>query len=245
MASSIDKVYCVYCHTTPSNRKYVGISSDPEKRWSNGKGYFYNYLFDRAIKKYGWDNIKHEVLYEDLTLEEAKSIERKLISDWDLTNPDCGLNLREGGDGNFSESVLKKMSEAQKGNKNSEGRILSAETKQKISNSLKEYYSTHEGTMKGKHLPADAVEKLKNRVITDETRERMRRGHDHVRGGKHPGARKVVQFDKEGNFLSVFDCIADAARFYHIDAPTITSCCRGYANSCGGFKWKYFEEVEN
>ena len=96
-------MYSVYCHTTPSNKKYVGISCNPEKRWNNGKGYIKNYLFYRAIKKYGWDNIKHEILFTNLTLEEAGQIEKNLIQEWDLLNPQKGYNLREGGNGKFSE----------------------------------------------------------------------------------------------------------------------------------------------
>lgn len=63
--------YCVYKHTSPSGKVYIGQTSiNPLDRWQNGKGYkkqaFYN-----AIKKYGWENIKHEILYDNLTKEEA------------------------------------------------------------------------------------------------------------------------------------------------------------------------------
>ena len=71
------KNYCVYCHTTPSNRKYVGISCDPRKRWNDGKGYSKNYVFYRAIRKYGWENIKHEILFDGLSREDAYTIVQK------------------------------------------------------------------------------------------------------------------------------------------------------------------------
>lgn len=51
--------YCVYCHTFPNGKRYVGISSDCEKRWRNGKGYETQPKMNRAIQKYGWENIKH------------------------------------------------------------------------------------------------------------------------------------------------------------------------------------------
>ena len=35
----------------------------------------------RDIVKYGWDNIKHEVLFDNLTEEEARSIETALIKE--------------------------------------------------------------------------------------------------------------------------------------------------------------------
>ena len=35
----MEREYSVYCHTFPNGKRYVGISSDCEKRWRNGKGY--------------------------------------------------------------------------------------------------------------------------------------------------------------------------------------------------------------
>lgn len=47
----IDK-YKVYKHTTPSNKVYIGITSQTiSKRWQNGRGYITNEYFYRAIKK--------------------------------------------------------------------------------------------------------------------------------------------------------------------------------------------------
>ena len=48
-------------HTTPSGKKYVGISkNNAVKRWDCGRGYQGNTHFFNAIMKYGWINIKHE-----------------------------------------------------------------------------------------------------------------------------------------------------------------------------------------
>lgn len=96
--------YVVYCHTSPSNKKYVGISCNPIKRWNNGEGYKKNYLFYRAIKKYGWDNFKHEILYENLTVDQAGEIEKRLIDEWHLLDSHFGYNLREGGNGKLSDT---------------------------------------------------------------------------------------------------------------------------------------------
>ena len=50
--------YCVYKHTTPNNKVYIGITcKDPNSRWRNGEGYATQKYFYKAIKKYGWDNI--------------------------------------------------------------------------------------------------------------------------------------------------------------------------------------------
>ena len=62
--------YSVYKHTSPNGKVYIGITSrKPEQRWSNGYGYVKNKHFTHAINKYGWENIKHEILFSNLTKE--------------------------------------------------------------------------------------------------------------------------------------------------------------------------------
>ena len=73
--------YCVYKHTTPSGKVYIGITSKPvEKRWLNGRGYARNEHFWNAIKKYGWENIEHRVLVSGLSKEEASEVEKMYIA---------------------------------------------------------------------------------------------------------------------------------------------------------------------
>ena len=67
----MNKKFCVYRHIFPNGKSYIGITSKkPNQRWENGKGYSktgQNAIYN-AIKKYGWDNIKHEILFDNLTL---------------------------------------------------------------------------------------------------------------------------------------------------------------------------------
>ena len=86
-------------HTSPSNKKYIGINKQkPTQRWSNGKNYKHNCYFTQAIEKYGWDNFKHEILFEVDTLEEAKELEIEMISKYNSDNRDFGYNLSKGGE---------------------------------------------------------------------------------------------------------------------------------------------------
>ena len=73
-------MWTVYIHKSPSGKVYVGITSkNPIDRWCNGKGYSNNPHFTYAIKKYGWENITHEILYENINEISAKLIEIDLI----------------------------------------------------------------------------------------------------------------------------------------------------------------------
>ena len=80
--------YTVYKHITPNGKIYIGITKrNPLKRWQNGRGYSTNKHFSRAIKKYGWNNIIHKILFSGLSEEEAKIKEIKLIAYYKSNNP--------------------------------------------------------------------------------------------------------------------------------------------------------------
>ena len=67
-----DKCYTVYMHVSPSNKRYIGITRQAhEKRWKSGNGYAGNDYFYKAIKKYGWNNFEHNILFSELTKTEA------------------------------------------------------------------------------------------------------------------------------------------------------------------------------
>ena len=98
--SNNDKKWCVYVHTNKiSGKKYVGITSRrPEDRWDYGNGYRGQAYFYRAIKKYGWDNFKHEILLTNETKEYACAAEKCLIKAYASNNPKYGYNLSSGGE---------------------------------------------------------------------------------------------------------------------------------------------------
>lgn len=164
-----DKKFVVYCHENMiNNKKYIGITCQTlEQRFRKGEGYKNSPHFYSAIKKYGWENFSHTVIYEDLSESEAKEKEIGLISEFNTRNPDRGYNMTPGGEGYSGEDNpwfgkhhtlenRKKMSVQRKGKKFSE------EHRKKISDALK------------------------GRVFSDETREKMRKNHADFKGEKHP-----------------------------------------------------------
>lgn len=59
-------------------------------------------VFYKAILKYGWDNIEHEILYSNCSEEEAKSLEVSLIAYYKELG--ISYNMTIGGDGhNFGK----------------------------------------------------------------------------------------------------------------------------------------------
>lgn len=117
-------------HITPSGKRYIGVTrTDVKKRWDKGRGYKNNKYFYNAILKYGWDNIKHIVLFDNLTKEQAEQKEIELIKQYNTTNREYGYNIESGG------SLNKEVSEEtrEKLRKNATGVIPSEETRKKMS----------------------------------------------------------------------------------------------------------------
>lgn len=118
-----ERKYKIYCHTNKINgKKYIGQTSEKnaKKRWgSNGINYrpkikgsniFYN-----AIQKYGWNNFTHEILFTNLTLNEANFLEKNLIETWKLLDTNYGYNNKEGGsNGCHTEMTRNKVSKIKK-----------------------------------------------------------------------------------------------------------------------------------
>ena len=87
----------MYCHTFPNGKKYVGITkSETEKRWCNGNGYKTQPKIARAIAKYGWENVTHEVLAVGLDRDKANEMEQYYINKFDTLQN--GYNATIGGD---------------------------------------------------------------------------------------------------------------------------------------------------
>lgn len=92
----VNKNYCVYEHIFPNGKKYIGISCDVEKRWRNGKGYETQPKIARAINKYGWENVTHNIIIDGISKEQAEMLEKYLIAE--LKTIDKGYNTSTGGD---------------------------------------------------------------------------------------------------------------------------------------------------
>lgn len=159
-----ENIFCVYRHITKDTHEtfYIGIGKE-----------------DRPYKKYKsnrtkyWHNIvnKHdyiiEVLLEDLLWQEACDIEKELIKWFGRRDLGTGtlVNMTNGGDGvygiKFSEETLNKIRTLRVGSKlspehinslikSNTGRIISKETREKLSKNNRK-----------KDIPLGIVKKIK------------------------------------------------------------------------------------
>jgi len=149
----------IYKATFPNQKCYIGQTVDFENRKSSHKScsfnennVSYNYPFSKAVRKYGWENIKWEILNENLPNKEHMDMwERLWIFVENSNDPKFGYNITIGGEGlghgedhpnfgkpvnlgnKFSEEHKKKLSIAKIGKpSNSKGKPRTEETKQKM-----------------------------------------------------------------------------------------------------------------
>lgn len=171
--------YTVYCHISPSGKRYIGITSKvPEKRWDNGRGYR-GPAFKHAIDKYGWDNIEHIILATGLSQEEAFQMEKDLIEKYQTRDSKYGYNITPGGESHkLSDLGRKNVSEGLK------RYYADPKAHQKISDARKRYYQEHPealevlrqqhlGTKMSDETRAKMSEQRMGRTFSEETRERL------------------------------------------------------------------------
>lgn len=140
-------MWFIYLITNLINKKvYIGQSINPNYRWSRHKSnvkhpskYMNLHLYN-AMKQYGIDNFKFEIIAQSKTLDGADECEIACISQYNSTNKDFGYNNSPGGQGkrSMSEETREKLSKIFKGRPSPmKGKTLTAEHKEKISQNKK------------------------------------------------------------------------------------------------------------
>ena len=256
MSKCKEQKWCVYMHTSPSGKRYVGITSQsPNKRWENGNGYLRKKdgtKYDQpamayAIIKYpDWENQwKHEILFDNLSEEDAKNIEQDLIFKYKTVDSRFGYNITCGGDGHTghspSEETRKKISEGVKKSMTPEvieqkrqtalcRPPVSEETKAKMSDS----HSGNKHPLYGKHHSKQAKEKISLAMIGK------------CVGKNHSRARSIYCYELD----EAFGSLMDVERKYGINHSKISACCRGKVKSAGKhpetgepLHWKYIDKI--
>lgn len=161
------KTYTLYVHEFPNHKLYIGITYDTiQHRWRNGGyGYKNQRLMQRAIQKYGWDNIKHIVLFENLSKEVACECEKYLIAKYQTNNPKYGYNVATGGEHNSGFHFHHTDETKQKISESSRGHIISEKQRKQISEAHK-----------GKTLSQESRNKISksiSNIMTDDYRKRI------------------------------------------------------------------------
>ena len=262
-----DKIYCVYKHTSPSNKVSIGITSKaPADRWASGFGYEHQAYFFRAIVKYGWINFKHEILLEGLTKEEAEAKEVELIAQYKSADLNFGYNIDLGGDlHKLSLETRQKMSAIKKGRKWTERqRLASIEYFEKnpgktvykynLQGNLIQTFPSCKEACKDVGITYHAFQyymctkkfpiKWKYVYSYGDFEKAMHRD-------PHPtyNAKPVDMYDLSLNYVRTFNSIEEAKRFLKENGlgngSKIWGVCNGIGQTAGNYIWRYHNENQD
>lgn len=233
-----ERTYKVYIHEFPNEKVYIGITcQNVDIRWrKNGEGYCQQPYLCNVIKKYGWDNIIHDILEINLTLEDAWEAERYWISYCESNNPKYGYNIDSGGGTgkSLSEETKKKIA---KGNK---GKYISSETREKLRQNVI-------GTKNPMYGMCGELNPFYGKHHTEETRKILsEKTKGKYKGHNNPAAKQVVQLDLDGNYINTFSCIKEASVSTGVPDYIISRDCRKLTkkHTKYNFIWMYSEEYK-
>ena len=224
-------MYTVYQHKNKINGKvYIGITSQKlERRWgSQGCNYKSSPHFYSAIQKYGWNNFEHNILFVELTKEQACLKEQELIKEFNSMNREYGYNSTSGGDiFVMNEETKQKISQALMGNQNNLGHSCSEEKKKKISEAQKGREFTEEHKQK-------LSEAAKNRHVpcSEEKKQTL----------KEKSHKKPVYCEE---LNKVFESVQECGRQLGIPATNITKLCNGRGKTLKGYHLRYYNDTIN
>lgn len=240
-----DKKWKVYIHTSPSNKKYVGITSQKcvNSRWRNGRGYEKNLYFYRAIQKYGWDNFQHKIIAENLTENEAVNIEKTLIKEFKSDDYHYGYNICSGGEGCAGLFGEKNPNYGHKWS--DEQRLHMSEYKKEHPSQITEHGTKQKSEyMKNKWSDDNYRKSMVGENATCYGRVRELHPMYGKTGSLNPMSKMVVCLDKKELFVSA----TDASKHKGVNHSKLCMCCRGERKSCGKDKdgnslhWQYYDD---
>lgn len=222
-----------------------------------------------AIQKYGWDNIKHEIIESDINyLEEANNREQYWIQYYNSFYN--GYNSTLGGDGtlgrHFSDEERERISERVSG----KGNPMYGRKGELAPNYGVKFSDEHKNKIResnlGKKLSEETKQKLHNSALARYKNKedhpmfgrkhkqesidnmikhrRSYKGKDNPNYGKPCASRKrVVCIDKKTqDVINTYDCIANASKDTGCDSSTISKVCLGKQKTTGGYIWRYADE---
>ena len=167
----MDKKYVVYQHVTPDNMYYFGQTQNVERRWSNNGAEYKKTSLQPYIEKYGWDNIKHIVLFRDQTKENALWIENFLIE----TAQEDGVCINKQRSGLVSK---------EEGYQKNQSKQYYEQNKQQILDKKQQYYEQNKDRKRqyyeqNKDKRKDYLEQNKDK-IREQSRQRYQKNRDKI-----------------------------------------------------------------
>lgn len=218
-------IYMAHCKSTDSfyyGKTVKSLETRKKQHFADAAANRNGSRFHKALRKHGAEAFQWYVIESCDSKELLAERERF----WIALGRSVGqrvLNLSDGGDGG--------------GRTGSTGKPLSHETKEKIANSLREFYKNKPGTMTGR---SGSLAPVWGRRVSQDVKRRISDSHKliekpHMVGTRNPSAR-AVRCITTGE---VFPMASIAANKYGADLSSIIKCCRGKVKSVKGNVYAY------
>lgn len=240
--------YCVYVHTFPNGKTYVGQCKEPvDIRWKNGNGYKTQAVHN-AIIKYGWENVSHKIVYSCGTREDAWEKELELIKtlNSNASSGGFGYNMSDGGErgsyGHRHTAEFKNRLHDLNAGKNNRffGKVHTEETRAKISAGNKGKVVSQESRAKMSKSRSGSNHFQFGKYPSEETRQKISKA---LKGAANP---RTGCYGKDcSNSKSVtcvetgivYSCLSEIKEVLHIDMGGISKVCLGQRKTAGGYHW--------
>jgi len=235
------EIYYIYRLLFPNDKVYIGQTGNFKNRMGGYKRsirYNNNLLIYNAIKKYGWENIKKDILLK-CDIKYADFFERSFITGYKAIDRKYGYNLESGG------------------NKNKK---LSDETKRKISKARIGKYAGKNHPLYGTKRPDLSIlfsgknNPFYGKKHTDEFRmmisNRMSGENHPFYGKKRPDVgknnknkmKKISAFDINGAFIKNFNSIKEAHE--ELNVFNISKVLKGTMKHTKGYTFRYLNDIK-
>ena len=247
----------IYKYTNPTNNKvYIGQTINLHRRLIKHRCDTpkCHTKFGKAVKKYGINHFKFEILFRIVSSNKRRLsimlnvLEISMITKYNSYH--SGYNSTLGGS---SGSRINNSP--------------SSEIREKIRNSLKNYYEIHNDLKvekkrqlnyirpKGRKLSLIHKEKISRALIGRKLSEETKLKISQNNKGKNNNSleflkkirdkasqirsKSVIQYSVEGLLLGEFKSAVEAAKTLNLNPRLIGKCCRGVIKTSGGFIWKF------
>lgn len=220
-----------------NNKKYIGRhKAKTFDNYYKGSGH----ILKEAIKKYGRENFKCEILEWCETKEDTYRQEKYWVDYYNAIEDPMFYNLTEGGCGPLEvpEDVKEKLRKAFTGESNPAKR---PEVREKI----RQGKLGDKNPMYGKHPKFSPEHKekigqaLSGRKFSAEHCQKL----SEAKLGKQSFRQIKVMCIETG---VIYACAAEASKALNLNiVGNIGQCCRGIRKTAGGFHWKYIKDKED
>ena len=242
----------IYITTNHINgKKYVGQKCyDKAGKWKTYLGSGIH--LKRAINKYGIEKFSKEIIEECQTKKHLDEREKYWIEYYDAVKSDEFYNIASGGDGGdtragYSDEQFKQSEEFRKqrvieslprGERSKLSKLKEVQVLEIIKRLKNNDYTTD--IARDFSVAVETISSIRNhKTWTHLTEDIIFDDISYHRKEKARNTKPVIQYDKSGNYIAIYESARIAEKETGISYKLISAVCNGNKKSACGFIWRF------